>query len=176
MRSRRRKSSLALRALKPDIHIVESRYCGPVHDQADGTPSSSRRADLGILDWSARRYVTVSDRNPRGDIVLMLESLEAVGRGRRGAVVARPPRLQPVDLARPCCPLLRQHRLDNAELGMRHALTVAGRYLGVRPPSGLPARELITALAHRRRARQPDRRCEHHARELMSPSAQPRSS
>jgi threonine dehydratase len=141
--------SLALRALKPDIHIVGVEIRRDRYTIADGIAvKQPGELTSAILDGVLDEMVTVSDEEISEAIVLLLERSKLVVEGA-GAVGVAALLGGHAGGSGPALVVLSGGNIDATMLisVMRHGLTVAGRYLVVRTHLADRPGELIKLLS-----------------------------
>jgi threonine dehydratase len=152
--------SIALRAVKPDLHIVGVQAAGtlpggPGYTIADGI-AVKRPGELtmSILDRTLDEIVSVTDEEISEAIVLLLERTKLVVEGA-GAVCVSALLSGKVGGSGAVVPLLSGGNIDATLLisVMRHGLAAAGRYLVLRtrvPDRPGELAKLLTLLAQER--------------------------
>ena len=141
--------SLALRAVKPDIHIVGVEIRRDRYTIADGIAvKQPGELTSAILDGVLDEMVTVSDEEISEAIVLLLERSKLVVEGA-GAVGVAALLGGHAGGSGPALVVLSGGNIDATMLisVMRHGLTVAGRYLVVRTHLADRPGELIKLLS-----------------------------
>jgi threonine dehydratase len=141
--------SLALRAVKPDIHIIGVEVRRDRYTIADGIAvKQPGELTSAILDGTLDEMVTVSDEEISEAIVLLLERSKLVVEGA-GAVGVAALLGEHAGGSGPALVVLSGGNIDATMLisVMRHGLTVAGRYLVVRTHLADRPGELIKLLS-----------------------------
>jgi threonine dehydratase len=141
--------SLALRAVKPDVHIIGVEVQRDRYTIADGIAvKQPGELTSAILDGTLDEMVTVSDEEISEAIVLLLERSKLVVEGA-GAVGVAALLGEHAGGSGPALVVLSGGNIDATMLisVMRHGLTVAGRYLVVRTHLADRPGELIKLLS-----------------------------